>query len=167
MPVVIEDRAGTLEDPFGRLLEALDALEEGSVYLTEGGSTNYALWGELMSTRAAHLKAAGAVMNGFHRETPGILDIGFPTFSHGSYSLDISFRGAVVDFNVPAKVGGLDVRPGDYVFGDRDGVLIIPADLAAGTFESALEKATSENLVREAFRDGMPAAEAFAKYGVM
>jgi regulator of RNase E activity RraA len=167
MPVVVRDAPGTREDPFGRLLEALDSLRENHVYITDGGASPYALWGELLSTRATHLRAAGAVMNGHHRDTAGILAVGFPTFSWGAYAMDISFRGRVVDFNVPIAVGGIPVAPGDVVFGDRDGVLIVPQQLAAEVFRTALEKVQSENLVREGFRRGMPASEAFAKYGVM
>jgi 4-hydroxy-4-methyl-2-oxoglutarate aldolase len=166
-PVIVEDAPGTLEDPFGRLLEALDSLTEDDVYITNGGASTYALWGELMSTRARHLKAAGAVMNGYHRDTAGILALKFPTFSWGAYAQDISLRGRVVDFNVPTRVGSVNVEPGDIVFGDRDGVLIVPQDLAEDVFGRALEKVNSENLVRDGFRKGMPAVEAFAKYGVM
>lgn len=166
-PVVIEDFPGTPEDPFGKLLEALDALRANDVYITNGGATPYALWGELLSTRAMHLRAAGAVMNGHHRDTNGILAVGFPTFSWGGYALDLSYRGSVADFNVPTVVGEVPVAPGDIVFGDVDGVLIVPQSIAEEVFQAALEKVHGENLVRDGFRDGMPAVEAFRKYGVM
>ena len=166
-PAIVEDYPGTNEGPFGRLLEALDALKEGDVYITNGGATPYALWGELMSTRATHLKAAGCVLNGYHRDTEGILAVKFPTFSWGGYALDISFRGRVVDYGVATRVGGIPVAPGDIVFGDRDGVLIIPQAIAEEVVRTALDKVHSENLVREGFRQGMPALEAFSKFGVM
>jgi regulator of RNase E activity RraA len=167
MPVVGEEAPGTIEDPFGKLLEALDALREGDVYVANGGSVPYALWGELMSTRAVHLKAAGAVMNGHHRDTAGILALQFPTFSWGGYSLDFAFRARVVDWGVPVVIGGVPVRPGDLIFGDRDGVLVIAQELAEEAITKAFEKVHAENQVREGFRRGMPAVEAFAKYGAM
>ena len=167
MPVVVRDEAGSGGDLFGKLIEALDSLRADDVYLTDGGQTSYALWGELMSTRALHLGAAGAVMNGYCRDTEGILALWFPTFSWGSYALDIAFRGKVVDYGVPALVGGVPVKPGDVVFGDRDGVLVIPGGIAEEAVARALEKVESENQVREAFRAGMSAVEAFRKYGVM
>jgi len=167
MPVVIRDTPGTPDDPFGRLLEALDSLRENDVFITNGGKTPYALWGELLSTRAKHLKAAGAVMNGYSRDEAGILETGFPTFSHGSYALDMSFRGKVFEYGVPSKVGEVLVAPGDVVFGDRDGVLIVPGKSANEVFDRALEKVHGENLVRDAFRGGMSAVEAFKKFGVM
>jgi 4-hydroxy-4-methyl-2-oxoglutarate aldolase len=166
-PAIVGDAPGTPDDRFGKLLEALDSLREGDVYITNGGQTPYSLWGELMATRAQHLKAAGVVLNGYCRDEAGILDLGFPTFCWGSYALDISFRGKVLAYGVPAKVGDVPVSPGDVVFGDRDGVLIVSAGLADEVFDRALEKAHGENQVREAFREGMSAVEAFQKFGVM
>jgi 4-hydroxy-4-methyl-2-oxoglutarate aldolase len=166
-PAVVGDEPGTPEDRFGKLLEALDSLREGDVYITNGGQTQYALWGELMSTRACRLKAAGAVMNGYCRDEAGILELGFPTFCWGSYARDMSYRGKVLAYGVPVKVGEVAVSPGDIVFGDRDGVLVVPAALADEVFDRALVKVHGENQVREAFRQGMSAVEAFHKFGVM
>lgn len=166
-PAIVRDAPGNAEDRFGKLLQALDSLRENDVYITGGGETHYSLWGELMSTRAAKLKAAGAVLNGYCRDEAGILEIGFPVFSWGSYALDISYRGKVVDYNVPTTVGGVPVSPGDIVFGDRDGVLIVPRNLEGEILDRALEKVQGENAVRQAFRNGMSAVEAFAKFGVM
>ncbi len=106
-------------------------------------------------------------MNGYCRDEAGILELGFPTFCWRSYALDLSFRGKVLEYGVPTKVGDVPVAPGDVVFGDRDGVLVVPARLAEETFERALEKVQGENLVREAFRQGMSAVDAFSKFGVM
>jgi len=166
-PAIVADAPGTTEDRFGKLLEALDSLREHDVYITNGGQTPYSLWGELMSTRAQQLKAAGAVMNGYCRDEAGILDLGFPTFCWGSYALDMSFRGKVMEYGVSTKIGEVPVSPGDLVFGDRDGVMIVPAGLVVEVFERAMEKVHGENLVREAFRKGMSAVEAFDKFGVM
>ncbi len=166
MPAIVED-APDAPDRFGKLLEALDALREDDVYITDGGATAYSLWGELLSTRATHLRAAGAVMNGYCRDEAGILSLGFPTFCWGSYALDISYRGRVAAFGVSTQIGGVRVEPGDLVFGDRDGVLVAPRRIAPEVVEKALEKVQSENKVREAFRAGMSAVEAFRKFGVM
>jgi 4-hydroxy-4-methyl-2-oxoglutarate aldolase len=80
------DPAGQAElsrQPFGLMLHALDDLKRNEVYVASGGSPRYALWGELMSTRAQILGSAGAVVNGYSRDTNGILALGFPTFSYG------------------------------------------------------------------------------------
>jgi len=166
-PAIVADAPGTTEDRFGKLLEALDSLREHDVYITNGGQTPYSLWGELMSTRAQKLKAGGAVMNGYCRDEAGILELGFPTFCWGSYALDMSFRGKVMEYGVATKIGEVPVSPGDLVFGDRDGVMIVPTRMVDEVFERAMEKVQGENLVREAFRKGMSAVEAFDKFGVM
>jgi 4-hydroxy-4-methyl-2-oxoglutarate aldolase len=166
-PVIVGDMPGTPDDRFGKLLDALDALREHDVSITNGGQTAYSLWGELMALRAQKLKAAGAVMNGYCRDEAGILELGFPTFCWGSYALDMSFRGKVLAYGEPTKVGEVPVSPGDLVFGDRDGVLVVPANLVSEVFERAMEKVHGENLVRDAFRKGMSAVEAYDKFGVM
>ncbi len=79
-----------------------------------------------MSTRAMHLKAAGAVLDGYARDSAEILELKFPTFCHGTYAQDQGPRGKVIDFGVPIEFHGVRVNPGDIVFGDRDGLLIIP-----------------------------------------
>lgn len=167
MPVLEVDTDGPGAKPFGVMLEALDDLKAGEVYLAVGGSPNYALWGELMSTRAMKLGASGAVMNGYSRDTPGILALGFPTFSIGRYAQDQGPRGEVVDFRVPVRIGEVAIDPGDLVFGDVDGVLVIPRRAEAEVLRLALEKAAGENLVRTAIENGMSTVEAFATFGVM
>ena len=156
-----------VSEPFGLMFRALDDLKAEEVYICAGGSPRYALWGELMSTRATNLGAAGAVLDGYHRDTSGILRLGFPTFSYGGYAQDQAPRGKVIDFRVPLEVGGVKVAPGDIVFGDLDGVCVIPRDAEDEVFRSALEKVQQENLVGRAIEEGMSAQEAFEKFGVM
>jgi regulator of RNase E activity RraA len=153
--------------PFGLMLHALDDLKRHEVYIATGGSPRYALWGELMSTRAMHLGAAGAVVNGYSRDTRGILELGFPTFSMGRYAQDQGYRGKVVDFRVSIEIECVRIAPGDIVFGDQDGVLIIPKKAEGEAISRALEKAGKENLVKRAIQQGTPTVEAFEKFGVM
>ena len=153
--------------PFGLMFEALDSLKPGEIYVATGASPRYALWGELMSTRARHLKAAGAILDGYVRDTAGILALDFPTFGHGSYAQDQGPRGKVVDYGVAVEIGGIRVRPGDILFGDRDGVLVIPREAEEEAIRLAFEKAATENEVRLAIEAGMGAAEAFERFGVM
>jgi regulator of RNase E activity RraA len=152
---------------FGLMLEALDDLRRNEVYVNTGSSPRNALWGELMSTRARKLGSRGAVLNGYVRDTKTILEMGFPTFAFGSYGQDSAPRYKVVDFRVPVEIGSVRVRPGDILFGDSDGVLVVPAGAEAEVFTRALEKARGEKLVRQAIEEGSSAVEAFAKYGVM
>jgi regulator of RNase E activity RraA len=158
---------GSMSEPFGLMFQALDDLKAGEVYICGGGSPQYALWGELMSTRAIKLGAAGAVVDGYHRDTRGILQLGFPAFSYGGYAQDQAPRGKVIDFRVPLEIGGVRVMPGDIVFGDLDGVCVIPRAAEEEVLRKALEKVQKENLVGRAIEDGMGAQEAFKKFGVM
>jgi regulator of RNase E activity RraA len=156
-----------LTRPFGLMFRALDDLQPGEVYLCTGASPRYALWGELMSTRAIQCGAAGAVLDGYVRDTHGIRQLGFPTFSYGSYAQDQGPRGKVIDFRVPLEIGQVRIEPGDLVFGDIDGVLIVPAAAIDEAFQRAVEKVRGEHQVRTAIENGMSASDAFTTYGIM
>jgi regulator of RNase E activity RraA len=153
--------------PFGLMLEALDDLRPNEVYVSTGSSPRNALWGELMSIRARNLGASGAVLNGYTRDTKAILDLNFPTFSCGPYGQDSSPRYKVVDFRVPLEIGAVRLRPGDILFGDIDGVCLIPTEAADEVFVKALEKVRGEKLVRKALEGGSSAVAAFEKHGIM
>jgi regulator of RNase E activity RraA len=174
MPVLAEDLTtdntadGEREAPFGLMLDALDDLRPGEVYVCVGSSPRYALWGELMSTRAMLLRASGAVLDGYSRDTTGILRLNFPTFSHGPYAQDQAFRGHVVDFRCRISFGnGVDVQPGDLVLGDVDGVVVVPAEYERDVIDEALIKVRGEDAARRAIEDGMSARESFDRFGVM
>jgi regulator of RNase E activity RraA len=169
--VFVEKIAGSanplMEKPFGLMLEALDDLRTNEVYVNTGSTPRNALWGELMSTRASKLGSRGAVLNGYVRDTKAILKMNFPTFGFGSYGQDSGPRYKVVDFRIPVEIGAVRVRPGDILFGDIDGVLLVPAEAEAEVFTKALEKARGEKLVRKAIEEGTSAVDAFAKFGIM
>ena len=156
-----------MEKPFGIMFEALDSLKEGEVYICSGSSPKYALWGGLMSTRAINLKGAGAVVNGWSRDTKEILNLEFPTFSFGGYAQDQGPRGKVIDYRVPIEIAGIRIHPGDMVYGDVDGVLIVPKDAVNEAFTGAIEKARGEQLVKKALEAGMSTVDAFNKFGIM
>src|SRR5580698_841405 len=153
--------------PFGLMLEALDDLRPNEIYVNTGSSPRNAMWGEMMSTRALKLGAKGAVVNGYVRDTRAILSLNFPTFSFGSYGQDSAPRYKVYDFRVPIEIGNVRIRPGDILFGDIDGVLVIPAQVEADVFRQALEKARGEKTVKQELEAGSSAVMAFARHGVM
>lgn len=156
-----------MRKPFGLMLEALDDLKKNEVYICTGSSPSYALVGELMCTRMQILGAAGAVADGFHRDTKGIEELNFPCFSYGRYSQDQGPRGKVIDFRVPIEIEGVRINPGDIIFGDMDGVLVIPKEVETEVIQKAYEKANGEKMVAEAIRGGMGAKESFDKHGIM
>ena len=156
-----------LKRSFGLMLEALDDLREDEVYICSGSSPAYALWGELMSARAMQCKAAGAVVNGYSRDTKGILELDFACFSYGSYAQDQAPRGKVIDYRVPIDMEGVRINDGDMIIGDIDGVCVVPREIEEEVFERALEKARGERVVLKKIKEGMKAREAFDKYGIM
>lgn len=162
-----EGKSPLSQQPFGLLFEALDNLAPNEVYVATGSAPEFALWGGLMTTRALHLKAAGAVLDGYSRDTTEVLELGLPVFSLGGYAQDQGPRGKVVDYRVPVEIRGIRVRPGDIVFGDQDGVLIIPREAEREAISLALEKADTESRVRKAIKNGMSTVEAFKTFGVM
>lgn len=156
-----------LKRSFGLMLEALDDLKEDEVYICSGSSPSYALWGELMSARAICCKAAGAVVNGYSRDTTGILALNFPCFSYGPYAQDQAPRGKVIDFRVPIEMEGVLIHDGDMVIGDIDGVCIVPRAIEEEVFARALEKARGERIVLKKIQEGMKARDAFDQFGIM
>lgn len=174
MPVLEADCSGTRiasagkDAPFGIMFRALDSLSENDVYICSGSSPNYALWGELMSVRANVLRAAGAVVDGYSRDTRGILSLGFPVFSLGRYAQDQGVRGRVIDYGCPITFrNGVSVSPEDIIFGDIDGVVVIPQQIEQEVIEAAFNKVKGENTVREAIENGESATEVFDRLGIM
>lgn len=176
MPVLeSDDRGGegpgrenpAFNRPFGLMLRALDDLKTDEVYICGGSSPDYALWGELMSLAARNRGAAGAVVNGWSRDTRGILEMGFPTFSYGRYAQDQRARGKVVDFRCEISIEGVRVRPGDIIFGDLDGVVVVPREIGRDVLADAHEKAIGEKAVYHAIKGGMGAQESWDRFGIM
>jgi regulator of RNase E activity RraA len=164
----IEGTANELSaKPFGLMLEALDDLRPNEIYVNTGSSPRNAMWGELMSTRAGKLGARGAVLNGYVRDTRAILKLNFPTFAFGSYGQDAGPRYKVYDFRIPIEIGAVRINPGDILFGDIDGVLVVPAQAEKEVFTLALEKARGEKVVKGELESGSSAVAAFRKHGIM
>lgn len=152
--------------PFGLLTEALDQLQGDEIYLATG-ATNSALWGELLTATAKMRGAGGAVLDGYTRDTPQVLQQNFPVFARGRWAQDSSIRTNVVDFRCRIEIGQVVIDNGDIVFGDMDGVLIIPRKAEVECIERALEKANGEKVVRNAIEAGMSATEVFQKFGIL
>jgi regulator of RNase E activity RraA len=167
MTVVEQDLSEPVDPPFGLMLRALDSLKENEVYIAAGSSPRYALWGELMTTAARARGAVGAVLAGYVRDTHGILEMNFPVFSYGSYAQDQRDRGHVIDFRVPIKINEVVINPGDIIFGDVDGVLVIPQEIEVSVVQKALEQVRKEKGARELLRSGVLAETVFRETGVL
>jgi len=167
LPVQIGDAWGKQQYPFGRMTEALDSILPGEIYIASGGSMNCAAWGEIMTAAARARKGAGAVIDGYHRDTSRVLEQGWPVFSRGAYAQDAAVRSKVMDFRCTIEIGGVCISPGDLIFGDLDGVIIIPREVEDEVVELAIKKATGEKVVRKVIESGMSTTEAFRTYGIL
>jgi regulator of RNase E activity RraA len=163
MPVAVEPQR-----PYAVELECIDSLRPGDVLVaTTHGDRGSALWGELLSTAARAHGAVGAVIDGLTRDAAKIVAMDFPVFAAGFSPLDSKGRLDGIAHRLPIRIGDCVVRPGDWVFGDVDGVVVVPAELADTAFPRALEKATGENRVREELARGRSVREVFAEYGIL
>lgn len=164
--VLENDVFGIPKKPFGYMTEALDQLRPNEIYIATGAH-NSALWGELLTASAKARGAVGAVVDGYTRDTPMVLEQNFPVFCSGTWAQDSSIRTYVFDYRCDIQIGQVTIHDGDIVFGDVDGVLIIPREIAGEVIEKALEKAATEKTMRKAIEDGMLVTDAFAKFGVL
>ena len=153
--------------PFGLLFESIEALRPGEVYVASGGPTCAARLGDMLVTRAKRLGAAGVVINAHIRDGIGISALGIPAFAHGSYAYGLQRRHNVVDFRCSITIGSIRIRPGDLLFGDGDGVCVIPREAEQEILTRALAKNRMERNVRAAIEAGESVVDAFKRYGVM
>jgi len=167
MPVLMADVYGPQEKPFGKLTEALDQLQPGEIYIASGGMMRCAYWGEILTATAKKRGAVGAVINGYYRDTPRVMEQNWPVFSRGRWSQDSCVRTQVIDYRCSIEVEGVWIQPGDLIFGDMDGVVVLPKKIEKEVIRKALEKARGEKLVRREIENGMSSTDAFNKYGIL
>jgi 4-hydroxy-4-methyl-2-oxoglutarate aldolase len=154
--------------PYEVELASVDALRPGDVLVaTTNGDRSSALWGELLSTACRAHGALGAVIDGLTRDASKIFAMNFPVFATGFSPLDSKGRLDGISHDQPIRIGECIVHPGDWVFGDIDGIVVVPAALADQAFPRALEKVTGENKVRAELAKGRSAREVFAEYGIL
>ncbi len=163
-----EDVHGVDPRPYALELKAVDEVEHGQVLVAAAaGSTRSGIWGELLSTAARHRGCAGALIDGAVRDVKKMHELGFTVFARGANPRDSRDRQRVSAVDVAVEIGGVRVGPGDVVFADADGVVIVPREVESEVLEKAWEKVTAENRVRDEIRAGAKAADVFRKYGVL
>jgi len=156
------------KSPYEKELEAVDHLSDGDVLVaTTNGSTSSGFWGELLTTVAMRRGARGAVIDGLTRDSADIVELGFPLFARGCCPLDSKGRTDVVAYGVPIECGGVPVTTSDIVFGDNDGVVVVPQEVAEEAIVKASDKVDTEDQMRRALQDGMGAVEAYNKFGTL
>ena len=156
------------EDPYGLEIEAMDSLRPGDVVVhsTDHAGTN-APWGELMTTVARRNGAVGCVCDSQVRDCNRIIDMGFPVYCAGIRPLDSMGRGRVMAYDVPVTCGEVLVRPGELVFADFDGVVVVPREAEEEALRLAAEKAGKESASRKAILEGRSLRDVYDTFGVL
>ena len=168
LTVLSVDVHGPVEDPYRLEIEAVDALKPGHVMVASTGmSRRTCFWGELLSTAARARGANGSVIDGYTRDVKRIAEMQFPVFSTGMKPVDSAGRGVVMDYNCTVSCGDVVVNPDDIVFGDIDGVVVIPREVEGEAIQRAFEKVEGENRTREELEKGGYLRDVYAKYGVL
>ena len=154
--------------PYEKELLAVDSCQPDDVLIAAAqGSMRSGIWGELLSTAAVNRGCAGAVIDGAIRDVRQMKAMGFPVFARATSIYDSKHRQRVVDFDVPIEIDGVRFSPGDLIFADVDGVVVVPLQIEAELIHSAWHKVHAENFVRDAIKSGMKATDAYNKYGVL
>jgi 4-hydroxy-4-methyl-2-oxoglutarate aldolase len=167
-PVISADIFELSDDPYRGEIEAVDSLKPNDVMVVcTNQSTRTCIWGELLSTAARARGARGAVIDGYTRDVAQITAMKFPVFATGRRVVDSAGRSMVIDHGCPVSCGDVLVNPGDIVFGDIDGVVVIPKELEQKVISLALEKVGKEGLVRNELLKGAMLRDAYAKHKVL
>lgn len=137
------------------------------IVLACGGSRRIAPWGELLTTAAMARGAVGCLTDGMVRDTRAIRALGFPVFHGGIGPLDSKGRGEVAEIDVPVEIAGVPVSPGDLVFGDADGVVVVPQAVEAQVLSAAFARTAGESATLEALRRGEKLGDVYRRFGVL
>ena len=167
-PVLTADVYKFIDDPYGPEIDAVDSLKPNDVLVAcTQRSTRTCFWGELLATAARARGSRGIVVDGTVRDVAYLTEMKFPTFATGIYMVDSAGRSIVIDHNCPVECGGVLVNPGDIIFGDVDGVVVIPREMEKEVIPLALEKVSKENQLRDELLKGTLLRDAYKKYGVL
>lgn len=168
LPVLCLETYEIPEHPYHEEIAAVDSLKQNDVLIcSTNGSTRICFWGELLSTAARARGARGGIIEGFIRDVRAIMEMGFPIFTTGISPVDSNGRGEVIAYNVPIECGGVTVNPGDIVFGDADGVVVIPQSVENQVIQAALDKVSGENRTRDALLEGATLRQVYDEFGIL
>ena len=161
-------RPGPEDNHYALEIALVDDLGSGDVVVAACGKTGrIAPWGGLLSTAAAVRGASGAVMDGYVRDIRQIREIGLPVYAGGIAPLDSKGRGKVIETDIPIECGGVLVRPGDIIFGDADGCIVVPKELEKQVLNEGRSKLNSEDRSLKALREGKKLTDVYKKFGVL
>lgn len=156
------------EDPLTAQCKVVDQLGEDEVYvLVTRGNYNCALFGELFATAVLSRKGAGVLLDGWARDIKVLNEMKFPLFYRGNNPRTSKGRCEINECQIPVTMQGVTINPGDIIFGDIDGIVIIPKDIAESVIEEALKLIEKENKVRGMLDSGISLQQAYAAVGAI
>ncbi|MFC1651085.1 RraA family protein [Candidatus Latescibacterota bacterium] len=156
------------EKPFQMEMEIIDDLREGQVIVNQCDTDELsAAWGGLLTNAAIGRKGCGVITDGGIRDYYEIVELKFPAFSIGLTPYDSLGRMDVIARDTAIVCGGISVNPGDLIFGDVDGIVVVPQEIADEVIGKAWKKVQGENIVREELRMGASVVETFKKHGIL
>ena len=149
-------------------LRMLDSITPGTVSVWAcGGSMDCAHWGEIMSTAARQRGCHGAVIDGGVRDVDFVNAMNYPVFARFKSSASSVGRWDIREYQVTIRIGEVVIHPGDFVFGDTDGVVIVPNAMTLDVLEAAEDVYRREGHMREDLRRGVSVKDAYEKYGAL
>ncbi|TCR62178.1 RraA family protein [Bosea sp. BK604] len=156
-------------NPYALEMDLIDSLKPGEVAVLacDGPTDRIAPWGELLTTASKVRGSAGCLTDGLVRDVRRIRELGFPVFHGGIGPLDTKGRAEMMASDEPVEVAGARVAPGDFVFGDVDGVVIVPQAIAVEAVKLALAKIEAEDTTREELLAGDSLRAVFERHGVL
>ena len=167
-PVLSVDVYEIPEEVYKLELEFIDTIKENDVIVaTVNGKNENGFFGELLTTAAIARGGRGVVIDGHSRDVVKINELGFPLYCRGMNPLDSKGRVDVIAYDKPMNCAGVQVKKGDIIFADIDGIVVVPGEVAEEVIEKAMAKVSGENLVREELRKGRSAKEVFEQYGIL
>ena len=129
------------------------------------GHFESAHWGEIMSNAARERGCTGAVVDGGLRDTRFVLQMKFPVFCRFRCAASSIGRWEIKEWQIPVKIGDTVIRPDDFVFGDIDGVVIVPQEATREVLEKTEHKVGQEKKMRVDLRKGVTVSEVYKKHG--
>ena len=156
----------TAGSPAGTVGDYLDDVASGEVVvLDNAGRTDCTVWGDILTAMAADRDVAGTVIDGVCRDVRRALGLGYPVYSRGRFMRTGKDRVEVSDVGRPVSVGGVQVRPGDLLIGDADGVVAVPRDVEDRVVEICAQIAAREAAIVADILTGTSLAEARSRHG--
>ena len=157
-----------VEEPYEQAIKFIDGLAAGSMaVIAAGAPQRSAFWGELFSAAAIGRGAAGVVCDGYLRDSPKVIALGFPAFGIGTRPIDFRARLEITSLAEPVVCGGVHVAPGELVLADDDGVVVVPVDVEAEAVQLANERAQRETLVLDELLGGATLDSVWTRHRVL